>query len=79
MSDFRHEISNRIAQTRGQLSQAEATGDDYLVEIHLGELESLARIAAEHDVSVDGVEEALAAHGLPTPAAGLRMSLPPEG
>ena len=79
MSDFRREISNRIAQTRGQLSRAEESGDDYLVEVHLGELESLARIAADHDVSVDGVQEALAAHGLRTPAAGLPLALPAEG
>jgi hypothetical protein len=79
VSDFRREISNRIAQTRGQLSRAEESGDDYLVEVHLGELESLARIAAEHDVSVDGVHEALAAHGLPGPAAGLPLALRVEG
>jgi hypothetical protein len=71
VSDFRREISNRIAQTRGELSRAEQIGDDYLVEVRLGELESLARIAAEHDVTVDGVEEALASHGLPTPAGRL--------
>jgi hypothetical protein len=67
VSDFRREISNRIAQTRGELSHAEASGDDYLVEIRLGELESLARIAAEHDVPVHGVREALASYGLPAP------------
>jgi hypothetical protein len=68
VSDFSREISNRIAQTRGELSHAQQTGDDYLVEVRLGELESLARIAAEHDVRVDGVEEALASYGLPAPA-----------
>jgi hypothetical protein len=67
VSDFRHEISNRIAQTRGDLSHAEQIGDDYLVEVRLGELESLARIAADHGVAVDGVDEALASHGLPAP------------
>jgi hypothetical protein len=67
VSDFRREISNRIAQTRGELSHAEQIGDDYLVEVRLGELESLARIAADHGVAVDGVTEALASHGLPGP------------
>jgi hypothetical protein len=71
VNDFRREISNRIAQTRGELSRAEQTGDHYLAEIHLGELEFLARVAAEHDVAVDGVDEALAARGLPTPARGM--------
>jgi hypothetical protein len=71
VSEFRSEISNRIARARGELSHAAAAGDDYLVEISLGELESLARIAADHDVAVDGVEEDLAAYGLPTPAGGV--------
>jgi hypothetical protein len=71
VNDFRREISNRIAETRGDLSRAEEIGDDYLAEIHLGELEFLARVAAEHDVTVDGVEEALTARGLATPPRGL--------
>jgi hypothetical protein len=71
VSEFRSEISNRIAQTRGDLSQAAAKGDDYLVELSLGELESLARIAVEHDLPIDGVEEDLASYGLTTPARGL--------
>jgi hypothetical protein len=65
VSDFRREISNRIALTRGELSHAEEIGDDYLVEVRLGELESLERIAADHGVAVEGVGEALASHGLP--------------
>jgi hypothetical protein len=71
VSEFRTEISNRIAQARGDLSEAAATGDDYLVELSLGALESLARIALEHDLPIDGVEEDLASYGLPTPARGL--------
>jgi hypothetical protein len=71
VSEFHSEISNRIARTRGNLSQAAATGDDYLVELSLGELESLARIAVEHDLPIDGVEEDLASYGLPTPLRGL--------
>jgi hypothetical protein len=71
VSEFRTEINNRIAQARGDLSEAAATGDDYLVELSLGALESLARIAVEHDLPIDGVEEDLASYGLPTPAKGL--------
>jgi hypothetical protein len=71
VSEFRSEISNRIAQARGDLSRAAASGDDYLVEVSLGQLESLARIAVEHDLPIDGVEEDLATYGLPTPAAGV--------
>jgi hypothetical protein len=77
VNDFSREISNRIAQTRGELSHAEESGDDYLVEVRLGELESLARIAADHDVAVDGVEEALASYGLRTAVGRLpRLARP---
>ena len=78
MNDFRREISNRIAQTRGELSRAEQIGDDYLVEVHLDALQSLARIAADHDVAVDGVEEALASHGLPAPLGSLATPMLPH-
>ncbi len=61
MSEFRSEISSRIDRVKGDLARGAADGDDYLVAVSLGELESLARIAVEHDVPVDGVDEAVAA------------------
>lgn len=62
MTQFRNEIMHRIAHVRAQLDAARAAGEDYLVEVHLGELESLARLAAEHDVHVgDAVVEEPAA------------------
>ena len=73
MSEFHSEISNRIDRVRGDLARGAADGDDYLVEVSLGELESLARLAVEHDVRVDGLDEALASYGLSTPAAGLPL------
>lgn len=76
MNEFRSEISSRIDQLKGELARGAADGDDYLVEVSLGELESLARIAVDHDVQVDGVDEALAPYGLRTPAAGLPRVLP---
>ena len=76
MSEFRSEISSRIDRVKGNLAKGAADGDDYLVEVSLGELESLARIAVEHDVPVDGVEEVLAPYGLRTPAAGLPLIAP---
>ena len=76
MSEFRSEINSRIDRVKGDLAQGVAEGDDYLVEVSLGELESLARIAVEHDVPVDGVDEALAPYGLRTPAAGLPLIAP---
>ena len=76
MSEFRSEISSRIDSVKGNLAHAAADGDDYLVEVSLGELESLARIAVEHDIPVDGVDEALAPYGLRTPPAGLPLIAP---
>ncbi len=75
MTEFPSEIRNRIANARSELSAAQEAGDDYLVGVHLGELESLARLAAEHGIEVEGVQESLAAHGLRTPAPGLPLVL----
>ncbi len=77
MSEFRSEISSRVRQVQAELEHAAAEGDDHLVQVSLGQLESLARIAAEHEVPLDGVDEALSRYGLPTPAAGLSLVLPP--
>ena len=63
MSEFASEISERVAQARASLAEAEATGDDYLVRIRVGELESLARLAADHDLTVPGLEDQVARHG----------------
>lgn len=76
MSEFRSEINSRIDRVKGDLARGVADGDDYLVEVSLGELESLARIAVEHDLPVDGVDEALAPYGLRTPPAGLPLIAP---
>jgi len=73
VSQFHHEITNRITETRDDLARAQEVGDEYLVGVRLGELESLARVAAEHGVAVDGVEESLAAHGLATPVMGVPL------
>lgn len=75
MSQFRHEISNRITETRNNLDLAREAGDEYLVGVRLGELESLARVAAEHGVELDGVEESLARHGLATPVMGVPLAV----
>jgi hypothetical protein len=73
MSDFATEIRLRVAGAQRSLVEARESGDDYAVRLALGELEDLARMAADHHVPVDGVEEALAAHGLRTPRAGLPL------
>jgi hypothetical protein len=72
VTEFHTEIRSRIAETRRNLTEATQARDDYLVELRLGELETLARIAAENDVTVEGVDEAFAAHGRATPAFGVQ-------
>lgn len=69
MSEFAIEVSERVQRARASLAEAEATGDDYLVRVRVGELESLARIAADHDVTVPGLEEQVARHGDPEEVA----------
>ena len=62
MREFVSEVSERVVVARRSLAEAEATGDDYLVGVLLGELESLGRLAAEHDVEVPGLGEDVARH-----------------
>jgi hypothetical protein len=77
VTEFHNEISRRAQEAQKSLADARATGDDYLAGVRLGEIQSLARIAADHGLVLDGVEESLSAYGLPTPAPGL--TLPPAG
>jgi alpha-D-ribose 1-methylphosphonate 5-triphosphate synthase subunit PhnI len=71
MSDFTSELRQRAAEAQRSLAEARETGDDYLLQLSLGQIESLARLAVDNQVSLDGIEESLAAHGLATPGAGL--------
>ena len=56
MTDFGTEIRASLASTRERLDAARQDGDEYLIEILLGELESLTRIAADHQVMLDTPE-----------------------
>jgi hypothetical protein len=60
MSEFTAQIRQRVAEAQLELAQARASGDDYLVQLSLGQIESLARLAADHHVDLDGVDEVLA-------------------
>lgn len=71
MTHFGIEIRQRITSARAALQAAHEADDEYGVEVTLGELESLARVAADHDIVVEGVSDALASYGLPTPAVGV--------
>jgi hypothetical protein len=73
VTQFDATINNRIQTARTALDEARSEGDDYLVDIRLGELESLARVAADHGIQVDGVAETLAGYGITTPSVGMSI------
>jgi hypothetical protein len=64
MDDFSRELRLRVTEAQRSLAEARETGDDYLVQLSLGQIESLARIATDNQVSVDGLTESLAHYGL---------------
>ena len=67
MSAFASELAGRAHEAVASLIEAEAAGDDYLVEVRVGELQSLSRLADDHDVQLPPqVGDALSRHGLPT-------------
>jgi hypothetical protein len=64
MSDFTTELRLRVVEAQQSLAEARETGDDYLVQLSLGQIESLARLASDNQISVDGVAETLASYRL---------------
>jgi hypothetical protein len=52
MTEFHAEIRDRAAQAVQSLKHAQASGDDYLVEVREAELENLARLATEHGLRI---------------------------
>ncbi len=51
MSEFQREIQARLEAAEESLAQARRDGDDYLIQVRLGELDSLQRLLAEHRVA----------------------------
>jgi hypothetical protein len=49
MSEFQQELQIRLESASQSLAEAERDGDDYLAQVRLGEIESLRRLAQEHD------------------------------
>lgn len=52
MSEFVQEIRDRMTSARQALAEAKQEDDDYLVQVRQGELESLERLAADHDLTM---------------------------
>jgi len=51
MSEFQQEIQARMQSATVSLAEARLDGDEYLAQVRLGEIESLERLAAEHQVA----------------------------
>jgi hypothetical protein len=64
MDDFSKELRLRVTEAQRSLAEARETGDDYLVQLSLGQIESRARLATDNQISVDGLAETLAPYGL---------------
>ena len=52
MGQFTASIQERIRDEEAALRSAYEGGDDYLVEVHRGELDDLRRLASEHGVAL---------------------------
>jgi hypothetical protein len=62
MNEFANEVSGRVVEARRSLAEALATGDDYLVGVRVGELDSLTRLAFENGVDVTRLTEDVSPH-----------------
>lgn len=66
MSEFSAELTGRAEQALASLRDATAAGDDYLVGVLVGELQSLTRLADDHGIELAAVSAELERHGVPT-------------
>lgn len=67
MSEFVAQIRGRAAEALTWLREAQDSGDEYLVNVSLDQIESIARVAADHSITLEGVAETMSAYGLATP------------
>ena len=52
MTQFHAAMQERALAAVTSLDEARHSGDDHMVEVRIGELESLAHLATEHDLRV---------------------------
>lgn len=60
MTELSTILVQRVADARRSLFEARRAGDDYLVDIRLGELQELARLARENDIVIPGWSQSAA-------------------
>jgi hypothetical protein len=56
MTEFQREITGRLVAARAALDEARGDGDDYLVQVLLGEIESLERRESDHRPESDVID-----------------------
>lgn len=62
MNELSRNLRKRVAEATVSLEDASHQGDDYLASVRVGELEDLERLATEHDIEIDGLQETIEAH-----------------
>ena len=66
-TDFSRELRQRIAEAQASLHEAHVAGDDYAVQLSVGQIESFTRLAVDHQVVLDDqdrIEASLAPYRL---------------
>lgn len=56
MTEFVDQIRQRVHDALADLADATAANDEYRIQVHTGELESFARLAAENGIRVPELE-----------------------
>jgi hypothetical protein len=57
MTEFHAQLRARVVEAVQDLTAAQESGDDYSVDVHRADLENIARIAREHDLSLPELDE----------------------
>ncbi|MEP6651421.1 MAG: hypothetical protein ABJA74_16140 [Lapillicoccus sp.] len=57
MTEFHAQLRARVLEAVQDLTAAQDAGDDYSVDVHRADLENIARIAREHEVSLPELDE----------------------
>ena len=56
MVELTRQLRERVAEARRSLVEARLASDDYLVDVRLGELDELGRLARENGIVIPGLE-----------------------
>jgi hypothetical protein len=57
MTELHEQLRARVSEALASLQDARTEGDDHMVEVRTGELESLAHLASEHGLHLPALED----------------------